>query len=115
MDYVAPGAVISSAGGKSAQLHEIFWRERLRGRTVIVGAEDSMVHLSSQGRKVHAIQATRSWSIGRSEKAPRRYSAVSAMTFQCRAGHALRFAVVETTGLGKLVVERLDVKASGTM
>src|ERR1700732_5441633 len=49
MDYVAPGAVIKlgPAGKVVLSYMKSCWRETITGLgTVIVGAEDSMVHLS---------------------------------------------------------------------
>jgi hypothetical protein len=89
MDYVAPGAVIKLGPGSTVVLGYMksCWRETITGvGTVIVGSEESMVHLS----EVKAGKV-RGWLIGKSEKVPRRSCAVSTIAFQRR--RRLRFTV----------------------
>jgi hypothetical protein len=114
MDYVAPGAVIKigPAGKVVLGYMKSCWRETITGvGTVIVGSEESMVHLgevkagkvecdSSQSnpidREVRESAATVVRSIGGSISPQLTLYGLS--------------PVVQTAGRGKLVVERLDAQ-----
>jgi hypothetical protein len=114
MDYVAPGAVIKigPAGKVVLGYMKSCWRETITGvGTVIVGSEQSMVHLgevkagkvecdSSQSnpidREVRESAATVVRSIGGSISPQLTLYGLS--------------PVVQTAGRGKLVVERLDAQ-----
>src|SRR5579859_5426601 len=116
MDYVAQGKVIKLGPGSLVVLGYMksCWRETIKGvGTVIVGAEESLVHLGEvQGSKVrcdsdHAQLIDR--EIGES-------AATSFRSIEDNVSAQPRFTlyslspVFETTGRGKLVVERLDVR-----
>src|SRR5260221_235993 len=115
MDYVAPGTVIKlgPAGKVVLSYMKSCWRETITGvGTVIVGAEDSMVHLSEV--KAGKVQC----DSGHSQLVDRQVRE-SAATVVRSIGDDVSMMpqvtlyglspVVETTGRGKLVVERLDV------
>src|SRR5260370_38048517 len=119
MDYVAPGAVIKLGPGSTVVLGYMIscWRETITGvGTVIVGAEDSMVHLSEV--KAGKVQC----DSGHSQLVDRQVRE-SAATVVRSIGDDVSMMpqvtlyglspVVETTGRGKLVVERLDVAGEG--
>jgi hypothetical protein len=116
MDYVAPGAVIKlgPAGMVVLGYMKSCWRETITGvGTVIVGAEESMVHLSEV--KAGKVQCDSSHSqlidreVGESAATVvRSTDERNSMSPQVTL-YGLS-PVVETTGRGKLVVERLDVK-----
>jgi hypothetical protein len=117
MDYVAPGKVIKLGPGGTVVLGYMksCWRETISGvGTVIVGAEESMVHLGDV--KAGKVQCDSSQS-----QLITREVGESAATVVRSVNEAKRLAspqltlyglspLVETTGRGKLVVERLDVK-----
>jgi hypothetical protein len=113
MDYVAPGAVIKlgPAGMVVLGYMKSCWRETITGvGTVIVGAEESMVHLSEIKAGKVQCDSSHSQLIDRAVRE-------SAATVVRSIGDNLSpqvtlyglSPVVETTGRGKLVVERLDV------
>src|SRR5258707_10190598 len=119
MDYVAPGTVIKlgPAGKVVLSYMKSCWRETITGvGTVIVGAEDSMVHLS--GVKAGKVRCDSSHS-----QLVDRQVGESAATVVRSIGDDVSMMpqvtlyglspVVETTGRGKLVVERLDVAGEG--
>ena len=116
MDYVAPGQVIKLGQGSSIVLSYMksCWREVIAGvGTVIVGAEDSMVHLSEVKAGKVKCDSSHSQLINREvgESAAtvvRSLAAKGAMSPQFTL-YGLS-PIVETTGRGKLVVERLDLK-----
>jgi hypothetical protein len=116
MDYVAPGKVIKlgPAGVVVLGYMKSCWRETITGvGTVIVGAEASMVHLGEV--KAGKVQCDSSHSqlidpeVGES-------AATVVRSMNEKASKSPRFTlyglspVVETTGRGKLAIERLDVK-----
>jgi hypothetical protein len=117
MDYVAPGKVIKLGPGGTVVLGYMksCRRETISGvGTVIVGAEESMVHLGDV--KAGKVQCDSSQS-----QLITREVGESAATVVRSVNEAKRPAspqltlyglspLVETTGRGKLVVERLDVK-----
>jgi hypothetical protein len=114
MDYVAPGAVIKigPAGKVVLGYMKSCWRETITGvGTVIVGTEESMVHLSEV--KAGKVQCDSNQS-----KPVDREVRESAATVVRSIGADLspQFTlyglspVVESTSRGKLTVERLDVK-----
>jgi uncharacterized membrane protein YtjA (UPF0391 family) len=116
MDYVAPGKIIKlgPAGMVVLGYMKSCWRETITGvGTVIVGAEESMVHLGEV--KASKVQCDSSHSqlidreVGES-------AATVVRSVNEKDSNSPRFTlyglspVVETTGRGKLIVERLDVK-----
>jgi hypothetical protein len=117
MDYVVPGKVIKLGPGGTVVLGYLksCRRETISGvGTVIVGAEESMVHLGDI--KAGKVQC----DPGQSQLITREVGE-SAATVVRSVNEARRPAspqltlyglspLVETTGRGKLVVERLDVK-----
>jgi hypothetical protein len=114
MDYVAPGKVIKLGAGGMVVLSYMksCWRETITGiGTVIVGAEESMVHLGEvKAGKVLCDSA-------HSQLIDQEIGESAATVVRSMEGSmSPRFTLyglsplVETTGRGKLVVERLDVK-----
>jgi hypothetical protein len=114
MDYVAPGAVIKMGPDGKVVLGYMksCRRETITGvGTVIVGPEESMVHLSDV--KAGKVQC----DSGHSQLVDRQ-ARESAASVVRGIGNDLSpqvtlyglSPVVETTGRGKLVVERLDVR-----
>lgn len=116
MDYVAPGKVIKLGPASTVVLGYMksCWRETITGvGTVIVGAEASMVHLGDvKANKVDCDS-------GHPQLIDRQVGESAATVVRSLGGKdsmSPRFTlyglspVVETTGRGKLVVERLDVK-----
>jgi hypothetical protein len=116
MDYVAPGKVIKLGPAAIVVLGYMksCRRETITGLgTVIVGAEESMVHLGDV--KANTVQCDSSHSqlidreVGES-------AATVVRSMDEKPSMSPRFTlygrspVVATTGRGKLVVERLDVK-----
>jgi hypothetical protein len=116
MDYVAPGKVIKLGPGSLLVLGYMksCTRETITGiGTVIVGAEESMVHLG----EVKASKAQ--CDSGHSQLTDRAIGESAAMvvrTVDEKHSMSPRFTlyglspIVETAGRGKLVVERLDVR-----
>jgi hypothetical protein len=116
MDYVAPGTVIKLGPASMVVLSYMksCWRETITGvGTVIIGAEESMVHLGEiKAGKVpcdsgHALSVDR--EVGESAA-----TVVRSMNDKGSMSPRLTLyglsPLVETAGGGKLVVERLDVK-----
>jgi hypothetical protein len=117
MDYVAPGKVIKLGPGSIVVLGYMksCRRETISGvGTVIVGADESMVHLGDVKAGKVQCDASQSQLITREV-------GESAATVVRSVNEAKRPAspqltlyglspLVETTGRGKLIVERLDVK-----
>lgn len=119
MDYVAPGKVIKLGPKASVVLGYMksCWRETITGGTVVVGAEQSMVHLGDIQRvkvdcDVNAVQLS-----------DREASQSAATTFRTLTpGQRAAIApppqltlyglspVVEVKGGGTLVIERIDVQ-----
>lgn len=115
MDYVAPGAVIKLAPGSTVVIGYMksCWRETITGvGTVIVGSEESMVHLSEVKAGKVQCDSGHSQLVDREVKDSAAAivrsidDSVSATPQVTLYGLS---PVVETTGRGKLVVERLDV------
>jgi len=116
MDYVAPGAVIKLGPAAVVVLGYMksCWRETITGvGTVIVGAEESMVHLSEV--KAGKVQCDSSHS----QLIDRQVRESAATVFRSIGDDLSTLPqvtlyglspVVETASRGKLVVERLDVK-----
>ena len=116
MDYVAPGKVIKLGQPGSIVLSYMksCWREVITGvGTVIVGAEESMVHLSEV--KAGKVKCDSSHS----QLVDREVGESAATVVRSLAGKGAmspQFTIYglspifETTGRGKLVVERLDLK-----
>jgi hypothetical protein len=116
MDYVAPGAVIKigPAGKVVLGYMKSCWRETITGvGTVIVGAEESMVHLSEVKAGKVQCDSSQSQPIDRQV---RESAATVVRSIGGNSSMAPQFTlyglspVVESTGRGKLTVERLDVK-----
>jgi hypothetical protein len=116
MDYVAPGKVIKLGPGGMVVLGYMksCWRETITGiGTVIVGAEESMVHLGEV--KASKVQCDSSHSqlidreVGESAATVVRSLDGKRSTTPQLTLYGLS-PIVETTGRGKLVVERLDVR-----
>ena len=116
MDYVAPGKVIKLGQGASIVLGYMksCRRETISGiGTVIVGKEESMVHLGE-------VSAARTdCDSGRAQSVKRETGESAAMvvrSYRDKEQTAPQFTlyglspVFETPGRGKLLVERLDVK-----
>src|SRR6266849_5329947 len=116
MDYVAPGAVIKigPAGKVVLGYMKSCWRETITGvGTVIVGADESMVHLSEVKAGKVQCDSSQSNPIDREVRESaatvvRSIGGSSAMSPQLTL-YGLS-PVVESTSRGKLTVERLDVK-----
>jgi hypothetical protein len=115
MDYVAPGQVIKLGPKDTIVLGYMksCWRETITGGTVIVGAEQSMVHQSD-------IQRVKVDCDGRGQQLTDRQARESAATVfrgltpaqQATSPPQITIyglsPLVEVNGDGKLVVERLD-------
>jgi hypothetical protein len=116
MDYVAPGKVIKLGPASTIVLGYLksCSRETITGvGTVIVGAEESMVHLGEV--KTSKVQCDSSHSV-LSEREANESAATVFRGVGEKAAMSPQFTlyslspIVETTGRGKLVVERLDQK-----
>src|SRR6266849_1042787 len=116
MDYVAPGKVIKlgPAGMVVLGYMKSCWRETITGvGTVIVGAEESMVHLGEVKAGKVRCDSSHSPQIDRevSESAATSFRGIEEEgSMSPRLTLYGLSPVFETTGRGKLVVERLDVK-----
>jgi hypothetical protein len=116
MDYVAPGKVIKlgPAGTIVLSYMKSCWREVITGvGTVIVGADESMVHLSEVKAGKVKCDSSHSQLIDREVGE----SAATVVRSLAENGPSSpRFTLyglsplIETRGRGRLVVERLDVK-----
>jgi hypothetical protein len=114
MDYVAPGKVIKLGQGGMVVLGYIksCWRETITGvGTVIVGNQDSMVHLGEAKTSKVACDSAHTQLIDREtgESAATVVRGLDAKNSPRLAVYGLS-PVIETTGRGRLVVERLDAK-----
>jgi hypothetical protein len=115
MDYVAPGKVIKLGQGGTVVLGYIksCWRETITGvGTVIVGNQDSMVHLGEAKTSKVACDSAHTQLIDREtggESAATVVRGLDAKNSPRSTVYGLS-PVIETTGRGKLVVERLDAK-----
>jgi hypothetical protein len=116
MDYVAPGKVIKlgPAGTIVLGYMKSCRRETITGvGTVIVGKEESMVHLGEVKAGTTECDASRSQMINREVGES---AATVVRSLEQKGPTSPRFTlyglspVFETTGRGKLLVERLDVK-----
>jgi hypothetical protein len=115
MDYVTPGKVIKLGSKDTIVLGYMksCWRETITGGTVVVGAEQSMVHLGKVDRaKVDCDGANQ-----RLTNQETRDSAAAVFRNMTPAQEAITLAratiyglspIVEVNGRGKLVIERLD-------
>jgi len=117
MDYVVPGQVIKLGAGGMVVLGYMksCWRETITGiGTVIVGAEESMVHLGDVKAGKVQCDSGQSQAIGRDigESAATVVRSVNEAKRQVTPQLTLYglSPLVETTARGRLVVERLDVK-----
>jgi hypothetical protein len=116
MDYVAPGKVIKLGPGGMVVLGYMksCWRETITGiGTVIVGAEESMVHLGDV--KAGKVQCDSSHSqLTSREVGESAATVVRSLDEKHPPSPQLTLyglsPLVETAGHGRLVVERLDVK-----
>jgi hypothetical protein len=116
MDYVAPGKVIKLGAGGVVVLGYMksCWRETISGiGTVVVGAEESLVHLADiKGSKVDC-DSSHSQLI---DQAVGESAATVVRSLDGKASTSPRLTLyglspmVETTGRGRLVIERLDVR-----
>ncbi len=115
MDYVAPGKVIKlgPAGTVVLGYMKSCRRETITGiGTVIVGAEESMVHLGDVKASTVQCDSSHSQLIDREVGE----SAATVVRSMDKKSTTPRFTiyglspVVETTGRGRLVLERLDAK-----
>jgi hypothetical protein len=116
MDYVAPGKVIKLGQGSAIVLSYMksCWHEVISGiGTVIVGAEASMVHLSEVKAGRVKCESGHSQPVG-PEVAESAATVVRGIDGKHSKSPRLTLfglsPVVETTGRGRLVIERLDVK-----
>lgn len=119
MDYVAPGKVIKLGPKATVVLGYMksCWRETITGGTVVVGAEQSMVHLSEIQRAKVACDA------GAAQLSDREASQGAATTFRAMARAQQPASqpapqltlyglspVVEVKGGGTVVIERVDAQ-----
>ncbi|MBI5263598.1 MAG: hypothetical protein HY852_17455, partial [Bradyrhizobium sp.] len=115
MDYVAPGKVIKLAPQATVVLGYMksCWRETITGGTVIVGAEESMVHLGDVQRVKVPCDA------GAVQLSDREANQSAATTFRAiqpgRSGPPKKLPtlygvspLVEAKSGGTLVIERID-------
>jgi hypothetical protein len=116
MDYVAPGKVIKLGPGGMVVLGYMksCRRETIAGiGTVIVGAEESMVHLGDVKAGTVKCDSSHSQLIDR-EVGESAATVVRSLDGKVSDSPQLTLyglsPVVQTKGRGKLVVERLDVK-----
>jgi hypothetical protein len=116
MDYVAPGKVIKLGPASTVVLGYMksCWRETITGiGTVIVGAEESMVHLGEVKASKVRCDAGHSQPIDREvgESAATSFRSIDEKGSMSPPLTLYGLSpVFETAGHGKLVVERLDVK-----
>jgi hypothetical protein len=117
MDYVVPGQVIKlGAGGKVVLGYmKSCWRETISGvGTVIVGSEQSAVHLADFKTEKVACDPTQAQRIGK-ELGESAATVFRTLKDDPKKGppplvlHG-QSPIVSTSERGKLVVERLDVK-----
>ena len=117
MDYVVPGQVIKLGQGGKVVLGYMksCWRETISGvGTVIVGSEQSAVHLADFKTEKVACDPTQAQRIGK-ELGESAATVFRSLKDELKKGppplvlHGLS-PIVSTSERGKLVVERLDVK-----
>ena len=114
MDYVVPGQVIKLGAGGMVVLGYMksCWRETISGiGTVIVGTEQSAVHLAEFKADKVACDPSQSQHIGHEtgESAAALVRGLNEADPPPLVLHGLS-PIIATSGRGKLVVERLDVK-----
>ncbi len=115
MDYVAPGKVIKlgQAGTVVLAYMKSCRRETITGLgTVIVGAEESMVHLGDIKASTVQCDSSHSQLIDR-EVGESAATVVRSMDKKSATPRFTLFGtspLIETAGRGRLVVERLDAK-----
>jgi hypothetical protein len=119
MDYVAPGKVIKLGAGSTVVLGYMksCRRETISGiGTVVVGAEESLIHLAEVKAGKVDCDSSHSQLIDRTvgESAATVVRSLDGKTDKALASRRLTLygtsPMVETTGRGRLVIERLDVK-----
>jgi hypothetical protein len=117
MDYVVPGQVIKLGSGGKVVLGYMrsCWRETISGiGTIIVGSEQSSVHLADFKTEKVACDPTQAERIGK-ELGESAASVFRSLKDDPKKGppplvlHGVS-PIVSTSERGKLVVERLDVK-----
>ncbi len=117
MDYVVPGQVIKLGSGGKVVLGYMksCWRENISGvGTVIIGSEQSSVHLAEFKTEKVACDPTQAQHIGK-ELGESAATVVRSLKDDPKKGppplvlHG-RSPIVSIPERGKLVVERLDVK-----
>ena len=113
MDYVTPGKVIKLGPNATVVLGYLksCWRETITGGTVIVGAEESMVHLGDVQRVKVPCDAG---AVQLSDREANQSAATTFRTLQPTVKLPTIYGVsplVEAKGGGTLVIERTD--ASG--
>ena len=117
MDYVVPGQVIKLGSGGKVVLGYMksCWRETISGiGTVIVGSEQSAVHLADFKTEKVACDPTQAQLIGK-ELGESAATVFRTLKDEQKKGPAPlvlhgRSPIVSTSERGKLVIERLDVK-----
>lgn len=115
MDYVAPGTVIKigPAGKVVLGYMKSCWQETITGvGTVIVGSEESMVHLSEVKAGKVQCDSGHSQLIGREVRESAATVVRSIEDSVSTTPQVTLYGVspvVQTAGRGKLVLERLDV------
>jgi hypothetical protein len=114
MDYVAPGKVIKlgPAGRIVLGYMKSCWRETITGvGTVIVGAEESMVHLGDVKAGKVDCDSNHSQFVDQTvgESAATIIRGIDGTSPPRITLYGLS-PIIETAGPGKLVIERLDVK-----
>jgi len=117
MDYVVPGQVIKLGPGGRLVLGYMksCWRETISGvGTVIVGSEQSAVHLADFKTEKVACDPTQAQLIGK-ELGESAATVFRSLKYEQKKGPAPlvlhgRSPIVSTSERGKLVIERLDVK-----
>jgi hypothetical protein len=120
MDYVAPGKVIKLGAKASVVLGYMksCWRETITGGTVVVGKEQSMVHLSSDVQRAKVACDANAVQLSDREASQSAATTFRAMTPGQRPAAAPPpqltlyglSPVVEVKGAGSLVIERIDVQ-----
>lgn len=122
MDYVAPGKVIKLGAKASVVLGYMksCWRETITGGTVVVGKEQSLVHLSSDVQRAKVACDANAVQLSDREASQSAATTFRAMTAGQRPAAAPTpppqltlyglSPVIEVKGGGSLVIERIDVK-----
>jgi hypothetical protein len=115
MDYVVPGQVIKLGAGGMVVLGYMksCWRETISGiGTVIVGTEQSAVHLAEFKADKVACDPSQSQHIGREvgESAAALVRSLNEPDSPPPLVLHSQSPIIATSGRGRLVVERLDIK-----